>query len=103
MSEKTFKRSARRLLDRLGVPCTLTRYAGGEVIEGLRVHLSRDVELTAAGDTETGEVRTEAEMLTEDVGTLKKRDVIEVGLEQWRVESKISNDGYTIRVVVSEL
>src|SRR5690554_5986873 len=97
MSEKTFKRSARRLLDRLGVPCTLTRYAGGEVIEDLRVHLSRDVELTAAGDTETGEV------LTEDVGTLKKRDVIEVGLEQWRVESKISNDGYTIRVVVSEL
>lgn len=102
MSERTFKRSARRLLESQGVPCTLTRYNGGEVVADLHVHLSRDVEFTTAGETQTPERRTEVEMLTEDVGTLKKRDVIDVGAQSWVVEEKLSNDGYTVRAVVIE-
>ena len=103
MSERTFKRSARRLIETQGVPCTLTRHEGGEVVSDIYVHLSRDVEFVSAGETQTSGVRTEAEMLTEDVGALKKRDVIEVGVEQWRVEGKLANDGYTVRVVVIEV
>lgn len=103
MSERTFKRSARRLLESQGVPCTLTRASGGATITDLFVHLSRDVEFVSVGDTDTSETRNEAEMLTEDVGTLKKRDVIAIGAESWRVERKLANDGYTVRVVVSEL
>lgn len=102
MSERTFKRSARRLLESQGLPCTLTRYSDGAVLADLHVHLSRDVEFTTAGETQTPERRTEAEMLTEDVGNLKKRDVIEVGAERWVVEEKLSNDGYTVRAVVIE-
>ena len=47
-------------------------------------------------------MRNEAEMLVEQVGDLKKRDVIETSTEQWTVAKKIANDGYTIRVIVSD-
>jgi len=103
MSERTFKRSARRLLESQGVPCTLTRDSDGSQVTDVYVHLSRDVEFVSAGETQTSETRNEAEMLTEDVVTLKKKDVIEIGSESWRVERKLANDGYTVRVVVSEL
>src|SRR5690554_6464315 len=102
MSEKTFKRSARRLLDRLGVPCTLKPYSGAADITDCKVHISRDIEVVSPGQSERSERRSEAEMLVEDVGNLKKRDLITVGADVWRVESKVANDGYTVRVVVSE-
>lgn len=103
MSDRTFKRSARRLLERLGEPCTLTRYSGGAVVSDLLVHISRDVEAVSPGEGETTERRTEAEMLVEDVGDLKKRDVIALGdSTEWAVAGKVANDGYTVRVVVSE-
>jgi hypothetical protein len=41
-------------------------------------------------------------MLVDDVGDLKKRDLIHTETTVWRVESKVANDGYTVRVVVSE-
>lgn len=102
MSDKTFKRSAKRILARLGEPCTLTQYNGGAVIEDCLVHISRDVEVVSPGNSETTELRNEAEMLVEQVGDLKKRDVIDTVTEQWTVAKKIANDGYTIRVIVSE-
>lgn len=103
MSERTFKRSARRLLESQGVPCTLNRSVDNSQVTDVYVHLSRDVEFVSVGETQTSETRNEAEMLTEDVGTLKKKDLIEIGSESWRVERKLANDGYTIRVVVSEV
>lgn len=102
MSDKTFKRSARRILERLGQPCVLTKHNNGGSFDGYLVHISRDVEVVSPGNSETTELRNEAEMLVEDVGDLKKRDVIDTGAEQWTVAKKIANDGYTIRVIVSE-
>ena len=102
MSDKTFKRSAKRILARLGEACTVTQHSGGAVIEQCLVHISRDVEVVSPGHSETTELRNEAEMLVEQVGDLKKHDVIETGTEQWTVAKKIANDGYTIRVIVSD-
>lgn len=101
MSDRYFKKSARRILQSMGVIGDLHRYSGGNVANVL-VHISRDVQAVSAGETETMELRDEAELLTEEVGTLKKRDEIHIGAQIWRVESKIANDGYTIQVVVSE-
>ncbi|WP_339799661.1 hypothetical protein [uncultured Marinobacter sp.] len=101
MSDRHFKKSARRILQSMGTLGNLHRYSGGSVADVL-IHISRDVQIVTAGETETAETRDEAELLTEEVGALKKRDEIHVGAQIWRVESKIANDGYTIRVVVSE-
>jgi hypothetical protein len=101
MSDRQFKKSARRILKSMGVLADLYRY-DGTTVAGVLVHISRDVQATSAGETDTMELRDEAELLTEEVGTLKKRDEIHIGPQIWRVESKIANDGYTIQVVVSE-
>jgi hypothetical protein len=100
--EKTMKRAARRNLVRCGEPCDLEKYGVTELIENVLVHIMRDIQLVSAGDTDTAERRTEAEMLVDDVGDLKKRDLIHTETTVWRVESKVANDGYTVRVVVSE-
>lgn len=101
MSDRQFKKSARRILKSMGVTGDLYRRDGSTVADVL-VHISRDVQATSAGETETLELRDEAELLTEDVCSLKKRDQIHIGSTVWQVESKIANDGYTIQVVVSE-
>tara|TARA_R110001592_G_scaffold330758_3_gene613059 strand:- start:2278 stop:2586 length:309 start_codon:yes stop_codon:yes gene_type:complete len=101
MSDRHFKKSARRILKSMGVLSDLYRYDGSNVADVL-VHISRDVQASSAGETETIELRDEAELLTEEVGNLKKRDQIHIGPTIWQVESKIANDGYTIQVVVSE-
>lgn len=101
MSDRHFKKSARRILKSMGVMGDLYRQDGSTVANVL-VHISRDVQVASAGETETMELRDEAELLTEEVGTLKKRDQIHIGPAIWQVESKIANDGYTIQVVVSE-
>lgn len=100
--DKTMKRAARRNLIRCGEPCDLEKYGVTEIIENVLVHIMRDVERVSAGDTDTLERRTEAEMLVADVGDLKKRDLIHTEMTTWRVEAGIANDGYTVRVVVSE-
>ena len=100
--DKTMKRAARRNLVRCGEPCDLEKPGVSELIENVLVHIMRDVELVSAGDTDVAERRTEAEMLVADVGDLKKRDLIHTELTTWKVEAGIANDGYTVRVVVSE-
>jgi hypothetical protein len=101
MSEKTFKRAARRLMQSMGVVGDLYR-SDGTTVANVLLHISRDVTVVSPGQSETSELRNEAEMLVEDVCNLRKRDQIVYGQEVWQVESKVANDGYTIRVVVSE-
>ncbi|WP_027853848.1 hypothetical protein [Marinobacterium litorale] len=101
--DKTFKRHARRLLVKTGEPCDFERYHPQETITSVLVRIDRDVEVVSAGETETTEYRNEAEMLVDDVGDLKKRDRIHTETSEWYVESKISNDGYTVKAVVTEL
>lgn len=102
MSKKTFQRASRRLLASMGEQSDLEKHSSGDVIEGCWVHISRDIEFQSSGQTETTERRTEAEMLVEEVGDLRKRDRIHTEDSTWLVESKISNDGFTVKVVVSE-
>lgn len=101
--DKTMRRAARRNLVRCGEPCDLERHDPDELLENVLVHIMRDVERTTPGNTETLERRTEAEMLVEDVGDLRKRDQIHTESTIWHVDAGIANDGYTVRVVVSEV
>lgn len=103
MSKSIFQKASRRLLISLGEPSDLQRHETGEVVSECWVHVSRDIEFQSAGQTETAERRNEAEMLVAEVGDLKKRDRIFTEDAHWLVESKISNDGFTVKVVVSEV
>ena len=98
---RAFRTAVTQLMDALGEPCTLERN-NGEVVDGLKVSISRDLEFQGQ-QSETSERAHQAEMDAASVGQLKRKDRIITATQAWQVERPVANDGYTIKVIVSEV
>jgi hypothetical protein len=97
------KRAARDQLQYLGSSYIYTPKGQAPLPDTVLAHVMLNVDREREGvDVVYTDRRTEALLLTEEVGKAAKGDVFQDDVDNWIIDEVVRDDGYMIRVVVRD-